>query len=114
MQAGDLRNRIEIQRLKKEPDENNITKVSYYPLKTVWAKANGLFGKEYWTAKEYGAENTVEFTIRHNACRDLSTQDRIVFLGQIYNIVSVDNVLFQNKFLKIKAYADLTEGGGAT
>lgn len=114
MQAGDLRNRIEIQRLQKTVDENNVTKVGFYTLKKVWAKANGLFGKEYWTAKEYGAENTVEFTIRQNACRDLTVQDRIVFRGQIYNIVSVDNVLFQNRFLKIKAYADLTEGGSAT
>lgn len=112
MQAGELRQRIEIQRLKKCIDEHGATKTVYLPLKTVWAKANGLYGREWWDAKEYGSENTVEFTIRYNAVKDLTVQDRILFRGQLYNIFSVDNVLFRGEFWKIKATADIERGGG--
>ena len=50
----------------------------------------------------------VEFTIRYGAVKDLTVKDRILFRGTLYNIVSVDNTLFQDNFLKIKATADLT------
>lgn len=111
MDAGALRQRIEIQRPVCGRDENGFEMVKYCPLKTVWAKVNGLFGKEWWEAKSYDAENTVEFTIRYNACRDLTLRDRILFRGRLYNITSIDNVLFRNEFLKIKGTADLSGEG---
>lgn len=112
MNAGELRQRIEIQRPRNGQDADGFEETSYFPLKTVWAKANGLFGKEWWEAKSYDAENTVEFTIRYNACKDLTIRDRILFQGRLYNITSIDNVLFQNAFLKIKATADISAEGG--
>ena len=51
MQPGELRNRIEIQRLTKTQGIYGDTKISFLPLKKVWAKVNGLHGKEYWEAK---------------------------------------------------------------
>lgn len=38
----------------------------------------------------------------------LDVEKGILFRGTLYNIVSVDNTLFQDNFLKIKATADLT------
>ncbi len=111
MQAGELRHRITIQRITKEKGTDGETKTVYRDLATVWAKANGLYGKEWWDAKDYGAEGTVEFTIRQNAAPSLRVEDRILFRGRLYNIFSVDNVLFSDKFLKIKAAADLTYKG---
>ncbi len=105
MQAGDLRHRVEIQRIEKRQDGHFI-ETDYLPLKTVWAKVNGLYGSEKWTAAEYGAERTAEFTIRHSACPELSVKDRLKFRGTIYNITHIDNVLFQNHFLKITATAE--------
>lgn len=111
MQPGELRNRIEIQRLTKTQGIYGDTKISFLPLKKVWAKVNGLHGKEYWEAKEYGVERTVEFVIRYSACRDLTEKDRILFRGNFYNISSIDNVMYRNEYLKIKAVADITERG---
>lgn len=104
MQAGEMRHRIEIQRLVKVV-ENNITTTEYRPLKTVWAKANGLYGKERWDEDIYEAERTTIFTIRHIACPDLTVKDRIFFRGQLYNITHIDNVLFGNDFVKVTAVA---------
>lgn len=105
MQAGDLRHKIEIQRIEKGEDEMGGTTTEYRPLKRVWAKVNGLHGKEWWEAREYGGEATVEFIIRQNACPDLTKKDRIAFRGLLYNIEQIDNVLFQDRFLKIRATA---------
>lgn len=80
MQAGELRHRIEIQRLTKT-QENGFTKTAYQPLKKTWAKANGLYGSEKWERDTYEAERTTIFHIRCIACPDLSVKDRIAFLA---------------------------------
>ena len=103
LQSQDLTNRITILRKSSSPNEDDFEKETWCEYKTVWAKANTLFGKEYWAAKEYSAEDTVVFTIRYNACPDLSRNDQIKFNGRIFNIDSVDNVKFKNESLKVKA-----------
>ena len=105
MQAGALKHRVQILRIQKDTT-GLFVKTEYVPLKTVWAKVNGLYGSEKWTATEYDAKNTAEFTIRHAACPDLTVQDRLHFRGRLYNIIHIDNVLFQNHFLKITATAE--------
>lgn len=102
MQAGDLRHRIEIQRIIKRREADKSIRTEYRTIKTVWAKVNGLYGREWWEARKYGAEGTVEFTIRYGAMKDLTVKDRILFRGTLYNIVSVDNTLFRDNFLKSK------------
>lgn len=101
--SQDLKHRIEIERKTETENEDGFNVTSWVSVKKVWAKANGLFGKEYWSAKEYDAENTVIFTIRYKACPDLSINDRILFKGDLFNISSIDNVNFMNVELKIKA-----------
>ena len=95
-------------RIIKRREADKSIRTEYRTIKTVWAKVNGLYGREWWEARKYGAEGTVEFTIRYGAVKDLTVKDRILFRGTLYNIVSVDNTLFQDNFLKIKATADLT------
>ena len=91
MQAGEFKHRIEIQRIVKKVGVDRTISTQYQTIKKVWAKANGLYGREWWEAKEYGAEGTVVFTIRYGAMADLTVKDRILFRGRYYNIVSVDN-----------------------
>lgn len=101
--AGKLDKRITIQRNEPKVDEHGVSKRQWKDIKTVWAKVNNLYGKEYWEAKKYEAENTVEFTIRYSACKDLSIKDRIKFRDKIFNIISIDNFMYRNESLKIKA-----------
>lgn len=111
MQAGDLRHRIEIQRIGKTK-EDGFTQTAYLPLKKVWAKANGLYGSEKWEQDAYEAARTVLFTIRRDACPDISVKDRILFRGILYNISHIDNILFRDQFLKITATAIEAEEDG--
>lgn len=69
------------------------------------AKVNNLFGKEYWSAKAVQSENTVEFIIRYaKALKDIDTKKyRINFNNKYFNITSIDNILYQNKYIKFKA-----------
>lgn len=101
MDAGKLRHRIRLQRYVQAENEHKITVGEWQDLKTVWADANYLKGQEFWDAKNYDAENSVEFVIRYFA--DLNLDDRIVFNGAIYNITSINNFGFRNKLLKILA-----------
>lgn len=105
--SQELRQRIVIKRSTSSQDEDGFTVISWDVYKKPWAKINGLFGKEYWEAKKYEAENTVVFTIRFKSCPDLSINDIIEFRGNVYNITSVDNVMFLNQELKIKAEVSL-------
>ncbi len=104
MQAGELRHRIELQRLKKTV-ENHVTTTEYHTLKKVWAKVNGLHGAEKWEVDAYEAERTAVFTIRYQSCPDLTVKDRIFFRERLYNITQIDNVLFGDTFVKITATA---------
>lgn len=102
METGKLNKRITIQR-QVDIKECNFSNVGWQDYKTIWANVNNLFGREYWSAKEYNAENTVVFTIRWNACKDLSIKDRILFQGRLFNISSIDNIQYSNDDVKIKA-----------
>lgn len=118
MNIGELRHKVTIQRYRKTRGEDLVMKMEYVDVKIVWAKVNNLFGKEYWTAKEYAAENTVEFTMRYGSVKNIpendepngslrviSLKDRLVFRGAVYNITSIDNVLYGNQYVKIKGIA---------
>ena len=103
VKSGELTKKISIVRKKTAKDEDGFSKETWEEHKTPWAKVNGLFGKEYWEAKKYNAENTVLFTIRYASCPDISREDRIIFHNTTFNIESVDNVMFKNEELRIKA-----------
>lgn len=105
MNPGMLKHRITIQRYIEHEDLHGITQNEWVDLKTVWGAMNNLFGKEYWEAKKYKEENTVEIVIRYGACKDLTVKDRIKAYGIVYNIKSIDNVCYRNEVLKIKAQA---------
>ena len=62
---------------------------------------SNLYGKEYYQAAAMQAEKTVKFTIRF---LDSITADmRILFEDKQYNITSIDNIKYANKFIEIKA-----------
>lgn len=103
MNIGMLKHKVTIQRYAEYEDENHISKEGWIDLKTVWCSMNNLYGKEYWEAKQYDAENTVEFIVRYNACKDLSVKDRLKTADRLFNITSIDNVMYRNEVLKIKA-----------
>lgn len=105
---GALNKRVAIQKLNIEPTENGFDEENWTVFKLVWAKKNNLFGKEYFAAKAVNAEDTVEFEIRYS--KDLepllekngTKAYRILYKNRPFNIVYVDNVKEENRWIKIK------------
>ncbi len=101
VEIGDLRHRITFQKHTTTINENGFEVETWEDFKTVWAAASNLHGREYYAAAAVQAENTVKFTIRY--LTSLDTTMRILFRGKQYNIIAIDNIKYQNRFIEIKA-----------
>lgn len=73
----------------------------YYPCH---ATVSGEGGKETSTAGTIVDDSDISFTVRY--CRTVSkinnTEYRVLFGGDIYNILSVDHMNFKKKSIKLK------------
>lgn len=108
MEIGDLRHRITFQKHTTTINENGFEVETWEDVKTVWAAASNLHGREYFAAAAVQAENTVKFTIRY--LTGLDTTMRILFRGKQYNITAIDNIKYQNRFIEIKAQEVVSDG----
>lgn len=104
MNAGALKNLIIFQKGYVKEDDLAVKKTDWIDFKKDYAYVNNLSGKEYWAAAVVHQENTVDFIFRYKPYFEKmnSKQFRIVFKGEIYNIVSIDNKRFENKTVKIR------------
>ena len=103
--AGAFREIIEIQKCRYTEDSignQESIKEIYYRCR---AYVNNLSGNEYWAAAQTHAEDTVVFTLRY--CKKLQNMDTksysILWEGNDYNILSIDNVQNKNEIVKIRA-----------
>ena len=104
MNIGDLKHRITIQ---QKVDKKPLEDVTYIDFKAVWAKINNLYGKEFIEAQKVEANISKKFIIRYikdldpsinpNTCKDFM----INYKGISYNILYIDNIKEQNKFMEI-------------
>ena len=105
MNASMLKNKITIQKKTAVPDEIGRISEKWSDLMVVHAYANRLSGQELIVAAANGQQDTVTFSLRYcRALAELNSNDfRIVFMGRVFNILTVDNVQFLNVELKIRA-----------
>ncbi|MFU0800203.1 MAG: phage head closure protein [Xylanivirga thermophila] len=101
MEIGSLNKRITLQELKLTVNENGFEVEEWIDFKTVWSGVSNLHGREYFDAAAIQMENTVKFTIRYLS--GIDTAMRISFKDKYYNITSIDNIKYRNKFIEIKA-----------
>ncbi|MDF2672413.1 MAG: phage head-tail adaptor [Clostridiales bacterium] len=101
MAASELRHRITFQNFTTVVNENGFEVEDWEDYKTVWASVSNLTGREYYEASAVQAEETVKFTIRYLS--SITTDMRILFKGKQYNIISIDNIKYGNKYIEIKA-----------
>jgi len=97
MEAGKLRHTITIQVM--SADE------LWVDLLTCQAQVNGLSGSEYWAASAEQAQNNVDFTVRFTPLLSglLPQTTRILFRGLRYDVRSIDNFMYQDRSLKLRA-----------
>lgn len=101
MEIASLNKRITLQELKLTVNENGFEIEEWIDYKRVWAGVSNLHGREYFDAAAIQMENTVKFTIRY--LPGIDTSMRIVLKGKNYNITSIDNIKYRNRFMEIKA-----------
>jgi SPP1 family predicted phage head-tail adaptor len=101
MSIGEMKHRITLQKLTTHISENGFETEGYQNIKTVWAKVSNLKGKEYFEAAAIQKEKTVKFTFRAGV--EIDESMRILFQGRCYNIAFIDNILYENKYIEVKA-----------
>ena len=104
MNIGELNHRITIL---KKANKKPLEDTTYENFKAVWTKVNNLFGKEFIEAQKVEANMSKKFIIRYvkdldmsfnpNACKDFI----ISYKGISCNILYIDNIKEQNKFMEI-------------
>ncbi|KEI09298.1 head-tail adaptor protein [Clostridium sp. K25] len=97
--------RIVIEKLNIVTTENNFDTEEWVDFATLWSSINNLYGREFWAAKAINKEDTVVFTVRYSKKISAINKEnyRIKFKDKIFNIIFIDNVKYENKFIKIKA-----------
>lgn len=101
MKSEELKHKIVIQKYENTVNDNGFEEEAWVDFKTVWASITNLHGREYFEAAAVQAEKTVKFTIRFT--KDIDESMRIKFRDKKYNITSIDNIKYANKFIEIKA-----------
>lgn len=105
---GEWKERITIQKSTSGTDKAGNHVLSWIDYYTCSAFVNNLSGKEYWEAAQVNAQKEIYFLIRY--CSETAGMDtehyRILFRGQIYNITFLDNVKYQNRILKLRAFRE--------
>lgn len=102
---GLMREKIVIQKLASEADTRGNPVEDWDDYYTCRAYANGLFGAEYYAARQAGLEQTVKLTVRYTAkLVGINFADyRLTFRGQIYSIDYIDNVRYEDNMMIIHA-----------
>lgn len=101
MGAGDLKHRITFLKPSNVINENGFEAEGFIVFKTVWASASNLSGREYFVAAAVQKEKTLKFKMR--TISDIDESMRIVFQGKQYNITSINNIKYENKYVEVKA-----------
>jgi len=96
-----MKHRITFQKLILATNENGFEIASWQEFKTVWSKVSNLYGREYYQAASVQEEQTVKFTIRY--LKGLTANMRILFEDRQYDIISIDNIKYEGKYIEIKA-----------
>lgn len=109
MNIGQLRHRIEFQRLENTFDNEGFPKEEYVTFQKSWSDVNDLYGKEYWDSKQQLSENITVFHTRYY--KNIDTNCYILFKGQRYEIIEIDNIKYLNKELKIKTKLQVINNG---
>ena len=97
MEAGKLRHSITVQVINADDTWSDLV--------ICQAQVNGLSGNEYWAASAEQAQNSVDFIIRFTATLAalVPQTTRILFRGDRYDVKSIDNFMYQNRSLKLRA-----------
>lgn len=99
---SEFKHPIVIERCQKVKDEDNRLVEQWVNLCNSRAKILWTRGSEY--IESYGTNSEIEatFYIRFNY-KNINSKDRLVYKGETYDIIYINNVQEANKYYEIKA-----------
>lgn len=84
--AGDLRHRVAVMK-RVVTVKSGISKETWEPAFSCWAKIEPLKWREYWAAAALNREQELRVTVRYRA--DISPAHRLQYNGETYHIRDV-------------------------
>lgn len=108
MRAGLLREQVVIQRRADAPDAFGQPIPAWSDLATVWAAVEPERGREWFVGAQLQAVAPVRFRIRHRA--DLTTRDRVIWGGVVYDIRAVVDGFARQRELHLYCDTGISEG----
>ncbi len=95
------RHRIDIFRVISDTRSLN-EKISLEKVISVQANVKNLHGKEYFLAKNTEFEDVVTFNIRFIPTLDIDIDMVILYRGNYYNVIDVNNILELDRYIELK------------
>lgn len=99
MKAGDIDQRVTLERQAGGVDELGQPLDEWAALGSCWASVQPLQGREFIAAQAAQSEVTTRITIRYRP--GITPADRVVFDGKVFNIVSVIDKRSQHDELQL-------------
>ena len=103
MKAGQLDQRVTVERFSRTEDELGQPIESWAPLFTCWAAVEPLTGREFIAAQAAQSEVTARIRMRFRPW--MTAEDRVIHNGTTYNIVSLVDVRSENRELVLMCKA---------
>ena len=103
MKAGDLTERVTVERFTATYDELGQPIESWAPLFTCWAAVEPLTGREYLAAQAAVSEVTARIRMRFRPW--MTAEDRVIHNGTTYGIESVIDVRSEHRELHLMCKA---------
>ena len=98
--VGDMRTQVTLKKRIMTSDAGGYQTPGYQDMGVVWAKWINYHGAEIWTMESVTATNPATVTVRYRA--DIDPTWVIDKGGQIYEILSMDNIQERNEFIEMK------------
>lgn len=99
MQAGELRNRITIQKQVSTQDSFGQQVETWTDIATVWSNINPIAGREFFAAETVNSEITHKIRIRFRS--DITPDMRVVYQSRMFFIQTVINEYEKNTVLQL-------------
>ena len=103
MRAGDLTERVTVERFTSTQDELGQPIEAWAPLFTCWAAVEPLTGREYLAAQAAVSEVTARIRMRFRPW--MTAQDRVIHNGTTYGIESLVDVRSDHRELVLMCKA---------
>ena len=103
MKAGDLTERVTVERFTATYDELGQPIEAWAPLFTCWAAVEPLTGREFIAAQAAQSEVTARIRMRFRPW--MTAEDRVIHNGTTYNIVSLIDVRSDHRELVLMCKA---------